>query len=133
MQKVYKGIVKNNKVEIYDKTSFQVNLARLEGQEIGLTIGKYRKNRSSNQNSYYWGVVLEILATDTGYTTEEMHEIIKSKFLKKHLNIKGRELETIGDTKSLNTAEFEELMNKIRNWSSLELNIYIPEPNEYSI
>ena len=78
-----------------------------------------------DQNEYYWGVVLETLS-DTGYSTEELHEIFKFKFLQdkiKHHSI-------IKSTSQLDTKEMEEYLENIRRFASLELGISIPLPNE---
>lgn len=95
----------------------------------------YKKDRSNGQNRYYWGVVLKAFYnSEIGYTAEEWHEIIKHKFLKEWRTVKGKtkteEIEITRSTTDLNTKEFEELMTKIRQWASIELGIWIPEPNE---
>lgn len=93
------------------------------------------KNRSTPQNKYYWSVVVKILSEETGYTTDEIHEIIKYKFLsERKLFREHKGLQTFAwiakSTTILDTKEFEELMTKIREWASQVLGIWIPEPNE---
>ncbi len=93
------------------------------------------KGRSNSQNSYYWGVVLEaFFNSEIGYTKDEWHEIIKAKFLSQTDIVKGRTgavyLAHSKSTTKLDTKEFEELMTQVRQWASIELGIWIPEPNE---
>ena len=93
------------------------------------------KGRSSPQNKYYWSVVVNTLSEETGYELDEMHEIIKRKFLTQHKIVKGLkgqvlQMELSGSTSQLDTKEFENLMSRIRTWASAELSIWIPEPNE---
>lgn len=93
------------------------------------------KERSNPQNRYYWGVVVDTLSDETGYDREEMHEIIKRKFLTDYRIIKGSkgqavQVETSNKTSTLNTKSFEDLMTRIRIWASRDLSIFIPEPNE---
>lgn len=93
------------------------------------------KGRSTPQNRYYWGCVIQTLSDELGYTRDEIHDIIKYKFLKESRIIKGRDgkalqLEVSGSTAKLDTKQFEELMTQIRIWASRDLNIYIKEPNE---
>ncbi len=93
------------------------------------------KGRSTPQNRYYWGCVIQTLSDELGYTRDEMHDVIKHKFLKEHRIIKGREgkaveLEVSGSTAKLDTKQFEDLMSQIRMWASRDLNVYIKEPNE---
>jgi len=52
-------------------------LVKYAGKRIEINIEKSQKKRSSFQNRYYWGVIVAMLADHTGYTKEEMHEILK--------------------------------------------------------
>ena len=93
------------------------------------------KERSNPQNRYYWGIVVESLSDHTGYDREEVHEIIKRKFLTEHRIIRGKKGEVIqvevsNKTSNLDTKQFEDLMSRIRIWASRELSVFIPEPNE---
>ena len=40
------------------------------------------KQRSNQQSRYYWGIVVQILSEHTGFTKDEVHELLKRKFLK---------------------------------------------------
>ena len=92
------------------------------------------KQRSNPENRYYWGVVVQILAEELGYFKDEMHEILKRKFLTEHvlLRNKGKEIaaERNRSTAELSTKEMEDFLSQIRIWASSELSIFIPEPNE---
>lgn len=93
-----------------------------------------KKQRSGNQNRYYWGIVLKILSEHTGFTIDEIHEVLKVKFLRawKSLDTKNGyiEAEYIQSTADLGTGEFEDYLTKIREWASIELSCWVPEPNE---
>lgn len=94
------------------------------------------KQRSNNQNRYYYGVCIRLLCEHTGYTPEEVHEVLKHKFLRKTLWIQHNHegvkemTEITRSTISLKTKEFEEYLTSIRQWASLCLGVNIPEPNE---
>lgn len=96
----------------------------------------YRKDRSNNQNRYYWGIVIDLLSEHTGFDREETHEILKHKFLRKTVwvthNVDGvKEMNVITkSTTGLTTKQFEEFLSQIRMWSSHCLGVFIPEPNE---
>ncbi len=90
----------------------------------------YRKDRSVNQNKYYWGCVVKEISDYTGFDTGEVHEIIKSKFLKSFKEYKGHVLEYTKSTTDLTTTSFDDLMIQIRTWASQELGIFINLPNE---
>jgi hypothetical protein len=94
-----------------------------------------KKIRSNNQNKYYWGVIIPKLSELTGYTKDEIHEILKFKFLSSSLKIwnKSGEFDSYGILKSttdLDTKEFETFLSEVREWASIRLNCFIPEPNE---
>lgn len=92
------------------------------------------KNRSNPQNKYYWGCVVQTLSDELGYTKDEIHEIIKHRFLTQIDVIKGRigvvHVSHSKSTTNLDTKEWEELMSQIRVWASQTLGILILEPNE---
>ena len=67
--------------------------------------------RSHDQNSLLWGVIYKGLSDTTGYTCEELHDILRHK-----LDLKtddGKLLSTATLTKS----EFNDYIDKIINWS----------------
>lgn len=87
--------------------------------------------RSTNQNSYMWGVCIKILSDSTGFSKEEMHDILKHKFLTVEKQTKsGQVLQVTRSTASLNTSEMEEYLARIRQWAAEYLDCNIPEPNE---
>ena len=101
--------------------------------EITVTIDKLRGKRSIQQNRYYFGVPIKLIAEHTGYTKDETHELLKYKFLTETIWLEGKATQVITVTKSttdLTTVEMEEYLSEIRQWASLELSCYVPEPNE---
>ena len=94
-----------------------------------------KKQRSNNQNRYYWGVVIDLLSEHTGFNREEMHEVLKHKFLRRTLwipkkdGIQEQSIITYSTT-DLTTKQFEDYLSEIRIWSSQDLGLFLPEPNE---
>lgn len=93
------------------------------------------KQRSTPQNKYYWSVVVGLLSEHTGFTREEMHEVLKRKFLSeiKMLPLKNKtwqEAEYSRSSTDLDTKSFEEFLCQVRVWASAELGVWIPSPNE---
>jgi predicted acylesterase/phospholipase RssA len=85
-----------------------------------------KETRSQKQNRYYWGVVCKLISDHTGYTPDEIHQILAKKYLS---------YERIGkpfvlSTTKLKTGEFEAYMEDCRRWASTELSCNVPEPNE---
>ncbi len=102
--------------------------------QCGWKSGAERKDRSNNQNRYYWGIVIDILSNHTGFSRDEMHDVLKYKFLQgwKQLETKVGiiEVDYVKSTRDLSTKEFEDYLGEIRIWASADLNCSIPEPNE---
>ena len=97
-----------------------------DGQYIWPHPAKPKKNRSGQQNRYYWGVVCKLVSDHTGYTPEESHQIMAEMFLSYE---KEGKVFTRSTTK-LRTADFEIYMEQCRRWAAMELRIYLPLPNE---
>ncbi len=90
------------------------------------SVNKVFNNRSNQQNKYYFWVVIDLLRNHIWETSDDMHEILKYKFLKD----KTWEHFKIRDTKSLTTKEFEDYLTNIKIWAARDLWVYIPDPNE---
>ncbi len=90
--------------------------------------------RSTPQNRYYWGVVIDILSNHIGYTSDETHEILKHKFLRDWKKIKTSkgifEYVYTKSTTGLSTRDMENYLGRIREWAVIDLNCSIPEPHE---
>jgi hypothetical protein len=93
-------------------------------------IRKYRAKRSSPQNRYYWGVVLAYLAEETGYTKDEVHQLMQRRFLRYTKDVFDGSEEFVKSTTSLNTIEMQEYIDQISIFAISELGVYIPQPNE---
>lgn len=126
MNPIFRATIQKGKV-IFDCVGlFNDYLTLLEGKEVDVIVRKHKKNRSNNQNAYYWGVCIKILSEELGYTDDEMHSALKMMFLQDNL----RKIPTLKSTTSLTTVEFEEYLEKIRQWAAQELSCIIPLPNE---
>ena len=106
------GQVKDGKLKLDAPQSYLVELSRLEGQRIELTIRKERHVRSLSQNKYYWGVIIEILSGHFGYDKEEMHEELKGKFNPKPSKIDYDKTYGASTTK-MSVAEFTNYIDEI--------------------
>lgn len=126
MRVLFWGEVKNGTLTLHNLTRFKNYLKSIEG-EVEVAIGKPKRLRTLQQNKYYWGVVLEVLykQSEVGYTREEWHNALKFKFLRKE----GL-LPTVESTTKLTTLEFEDYLDRIRQWAIEFLDCTIPLPNE---
>lgn len=100
--------------------------------DVEIVIERKHATRSLAQNAAYWGVYIKALCEHTGYTADEMHDILKAKFLPKKLAVTDKNGEIHGEfviggtTTRLNKIEFGEYMDAIRVWAAEELGVEIP-------
>lgn len=128
---------KDGRLFIQNRRSFDEAVARLNpAWELEVTVKRLRATRSLLQNAYYWGVVVQLLSEHTGYTPDEMHDVLKAKFIPKRLavcdgnGVVVDEFVLGGSTREMNTIEFGEYMETIREWAAETLDVVIPDPNE---
>lgn len=113
-------------------------LASYEGKECIIKIEKPKKTRTSQQNRYYWGVVLVIVqkclkVSGHFMTINDTHELLKLKFLKEIVFIDestGEVTERIKSTTELSTVQEMEYFGNIQDWTREYFNTEIPDPNE---
>lgn len=91
-----------------------------------IDIQRSKKIRSLNQSRYYWGVVVKIISNHTGYTSDETHQELAKLFLSYTKEKKS----FVKSTTKLNTIEFEQYLEKCREWAQYSMGCYIPLPNE---
>jgi hypothetical protein len=122
--------VTQGKLVIDSPQKFRVRLAAFEGKRGELTVRQPKKQRSLSENAYYHAVIVAMLSEFTGYEKEEMHEILKWKFLR---YVDDRGIERARSTTELSTVEAEEYYERIRRWASIDLHLYIPLPGEIPV
>jgi hypothetical protein len=129
MNKIHKGKVKRGKFKPHDHASFIMEFASREGQDVEVIVRKAIKRRSNNQNRYYHGVVVPLIAEATGYSKEEAHDALKVHFL---TDMTGT-LPKVGSTAGLTTVEFLDFIAQVQQFASESLGIFIPDPDEVSL
>lgn len=122
----------DGKLKLANPEQFKAAIASLKGEVI-VKVAKKERIRSLNQNSYYWGVIIKYLCDYTGETDpERIHDALKMKFWARPVGDGklGRALLAPGSTTDMTTRDFEEYVEKCRNFAAQELGIVIPLPNE---
>jgi hypothetical protein len=131
------GHVRGGRLFIHHRAHFDAQIRQLDSRwTVEVTIQRLRATRSQQQNKYYWSVVIATLAEHTGYTPDELHEVLKQKFIPKRLalcdgngEVKG-EFVMGGSTRTMKTHEFSEYVEAIKRWASEDLDVYIPDSHE---
>lgn len=138
----YFGRVENGELTLPRRMRKEI-LSAFEGKAIEVIIRKKKKHRSTQQNRYYWGVIVELIKNylqevdpQVIWTPEKVHEIIKFKFLrcqKVNSDTAEIEFEYTRSTTDLSTSEFMDLIAQIQQWSAETFDLYIPDPNEQGV
>lgn len=132
---VASAVVKEGRLVIHNRKAFDSAVESIRpGTQVEIAVTRLYATRSIKQNRWYWGVCVELLSEHTGYGPEEMHDILKAKFLPKHLavtNGNGHIVDSFvigGSTRELNTVEFKQYTERIQQWAAEDLGVVIPDP-----
>ena len=113
---------------------FKEDLRRFEAKRFRMIMTDDKK-RSSEQNKYWWGVVVKMIADwlrsyGNDVTDNDTHEFLKMKYLgKKEVIINGKTFERNRSTSELNTQEFSDLKEKVQRDFAVK-GLVIPDPNQ---
>lgn len=128
---------RGKKLFIQNRRQFDALVSQLDERwQLEITVRRLTATRSQQANKYWWGVCVALVSESTGYSPEEIHEIAKQMFLPKKLAFADGNGEVVGEfvmggsTRSLNTKEFAEFVERFRRWAAEELEVYIPDANE---
>jgi len=124
------GRVKNGKFIPENEDGYTVWMMNLEDKECILTIGEKKNQRTMSQNKFYNGVVLKLIGEHLGYDRDEVHDILTAKFLKKIVNVDGKDMVVVRSTTSLTTEEMSNYIERIKIWASKEIGVFIPDSSD---
>ena len=140
------GTVSATELKIYNRAKFKSEVLKLRRKSdnettVKITVERKKKTRSTMQNAYYWGVVIDIIteaisdAHGEKVESEDVHALLKSMFnFAEIVNESTGEVVKIPlSTIDLSTAEFEDYLEKCRRFAYEFFGITIPLPNEQSI
>ena len=122
----------------WNATALRIAMEGLSDGGYIVTLDKDHKKRSSQQNRYYWGVVVEVIRQELSkawgerQTAQGVHELLRLKFLAKDkpLGVPGEVVTVITSTTELDTIDMVEYTEKCRDFARDYLNVEIDGPNE---
>lgn len=79
-------------------------------------IRKPKSIRSLDQNELYWEMITQ-MSFYFGYEKQEMHSLMVYKFLTEFKEVINDTVPVIKSTTQLNTAEFNDYIEKIKQWA----------------
>jgi hypothetical protein len=131
------GSIDKGVLKIHKRGAFLRALAGMLDGRVKVTVKRAYRKRSTPQNAYYWGVVVEILCDalrELGNDTdkEQVHEILKMRCNPVELvSSETGEVALIGgSTKQMTTVEMSEYIERCRQWANEFFALDIPEANE---
>jgi hypothetical protein len=112
-------------------------------KDVVISFSKPKKNRSNNQNRYYWGLVLPLIQNGLLEATGELrsvdnihYKILLPLFAPTNEIVNKDTGECIVErltSSDLTTTQFCEYILEIQKWSAEFLGIDIPSPNEENL
>lgn len=122
---VHQGKLVNGKLVHDNERYFLGMLSQFEDCRVRTIVEKLRGTRSSNQNRYYWGVVLPVIGEYMGERPEDLHEIFKSRFLRRKRVWRGGEITTLRSTSELTSDEMAVYLDQVCQ-EAAELGCVVP-------
>lgn len=123
---------------LVDEQRRQNAIKELEGVDISkpleVTIKPYKKNRTNSQNNLMW-MWLPDIAKHFGYTVEELHEVLKVRFLGIESRMVDKQvlIQPISTT-SLTTKQMAEYLTKIEVLAQAnDIILRIPDDYKYAM
>jgi hypothetical protein len=121
---------------VFNRQSLNRFIRSKEGKNVTITFVIDREQRTTQENRYYWGVVIDLILKafiELGHeaTAADIHELLKVKFNNRPVcDANGLVYELPLSTADLTVNEFELYIERIKRWAAENLNLIIPDPNK---
>lgn len=120
------------------REAIALTMKQFEGKRIKVTIEEEKKKRTNKQNGFYWAAVIPPIRQlfESGGATvddEDVHLWLRrnvGKLTRVITDPDGNTWAATRSSTSLSTIEFEEYIEKIREWA-INLGVNIPFPDEF--
>lgn len=104
-------------------------LGLLSNGEYTLEIKKKTRKRTFDQNALMW-MWFTCIEDETGTDKQDVHDYYCKKFLRRTINIQGKEETVVRGTSKLNTSEMTIFLNKVQADAATEFGIRLPSPDD---
>ena len=102
------------------------SIAKMEdGIKIIIEVREAKDIRTNSQNRLWWKW-MEIISSEIGYEKQEIHDILKYKFLLREEIIEGEMHQNLKSTTTLTKKEFNKLTQDVFYWANDTFNINLP-------
>lgn len=134
---VFSGVITTDGVVRLDaRDLFHRYLKTLANKPIQLVVKVLTRQRSNNQNRWYWGCIVPAIAEHCGYQPHE-HEALHDELVRKFLGLRpdpnplGLRVST--SDPDFSTADFAEYCEQVRIWAATDLGVVIPDPEQVEV
>lgn len=121
--------VKGGKLEFASPKFVRGMIQQFDDCQVDVVFAPHAKKKSSEQQGYLWGIVYPLICEHTGYTTNELHDIFKAKFLKTKKVWRGTEMVVVESTRPMRVGEMAEFITNVILEAN-EMGIEIPPPDK---
>jgi len=130
---IYGGRVRDGVLHLDAPKLYRAAIKHFEGLRLVITIAPEEQRRSLRQQAYYRGVVLEMMARQSGHTTQELHNAMRGRYLLETVidPISGRELTYTRSTADLTVAEFSKYLDEVMLLGAEWLGLSFPPPRRH--
>jgi hypothetical protein len=129
MKKRWKAHIVKGQLTIAEPDAFNAYLTTLRG-DLAVTVEAWKRKTSNPQLAYYYGVVVKLLCTHTGFSQDEMDSVLKNMFMSEYVEINHYIIRKPISKTAVSTLRFETFLEDCRRWAASALEVYIPLPNE---
>jgi|TARA_R110002094_G_scaffold40895_1_gene53244 hypothetical protein len=120
------GKIQKGKIIFDNKADFISSIAKMEdGIKIIIEVREAKDIRTNSQNRLWWKW-MEIISSEIGYEKQEIHDILKYKFLLREEMIDGEMHQNLKSTTTLTKKEFNKLTQDVFYWANDTFNINLP-------
>ena len=130
---VTSGYVERGKVQWDNPTLAMAPLKAWDGERVTVTIAQEHQARSQRANAYLWGVVYKLMAEESGYSADDLHELMKLRHNSK-LVVEpgsGEEVKIGQSTSKLSVEEFGVFIERVMVDGAEWLGVSIPPPRAH--
>lgn len=127
--------IEDGKIVLDDSYAFKTAMWRMRPGRVTITIEQERDRRSAAANRYYWGVVIKLIAEETGQSEMDIHDDLRDRFLRKTITYTDKrtglihEREFSRGSSGLTVSEFYEFVEHARLFAAEFFGMRIPDPD----
>lgn len=115
--------------EVSMDRSFEMMCSLLRNGEYTVKILRKTTPRTIAQNSLMW-MWFQCMEDYTGTPKEDFHDYYKAKFLSRQIVMGNRWVTVIGNTKTMNTLQMTNFLEKVKADAATEFGITLPMPED---